>query len=156
MKTILLRVVLALAVALLLCLAANAVEKIPVRTLAKGAFSGITTPKQEVIKDQAAWEKFWNAHHAKAKSAPKLPAVDFGKEMIIAVTMGRKNSGGYSVEITGVAAAANRLRVSVKQTLPKPGAMVITALTAPFHFVAVPKSDLPAEFVETPSVEKSK
>ena len=156
MKRILLSSLLTLGFTLVICLAADAVDKIAVRTVAKGAFSGVTEAKQEVIKTEAAWDKFLSAHHANAKSAPQLPAVDFAREMVIAVTMGRKNSGGYAVEITGVEATANRLKISVKRTSPVPGAIVITALTAPFHFVAVPKSDLRPEFVDTPAAEKAK
>src|SRR5262249_49508438 len=110
----------------------------------------------EILKDQTAWEKFWSAHCATTKPTPRIPAVDFAKEMVLAVTMGRKNSGGYAIEITGVEATANRLKIFVKRTSPAPGAITITALTAPFHFVAVPRSDLQSEFVDAPTPEKSK
>ena len=156
MKSILLLIVPALSATMLVSLAAGAVEKITMRTLTKGAFSGVTEAKQEVMKTQAAWDKFLAAHHANTKSAPQLPAVDFSKDMVIATTMGRKSSGGYSIEITGVETNANRLRISVKRTSPAPGAIVITALTAPFHFVAVPKSELKPEFVDAPTADKAK
>jgi hypothetical protein len=68
--------------------------------------------------------------------------------MVIAVTMGRRSTGGYSIEITRVERVGNRLRVEVTRTAPPRGAMTIQALTAPFHFVAVPASDLPVRFVE--------
>ena len=156
MKGILFLSVLALSATMLVNLAPGAVEKITIRTLAKGAFSGVAEAKQEVIKTQTAWDKFLAAHHANTKAAPQLPAVDFSKDMVIAATMGRKNSGGYSIEITGVETNANRLRVSVRRTSPAPGAIVITALTAPFHFVAVPKSELKPEFVDAPAADKAK
>ena len=156
MKSILICCFLAAGVAWFICLTAGAVEKIAMRTLAKGAFSGVREAKQEVIKGQAAWDKFLSAHQANAKSAPQIPAVDFAKEMVIAVTMGRKSSGGYSIEIIGVEAAANRLKISVKRNSPVPGAITITALTAPFHFVAVHRSDLRPEFVDAPAAEKAR
>ena len=156
MKSILIYCFLAAGVAWFICLTAGAVEKIAMRSLAKGAFSGVTDAKRELIKDRTAWEKFLSAHGANAKPAPQLPAIAFSKEMVIAVTMGRKNSGGYAIEITGVEATANRLKITVKRTSPASGAIVITALTAPFHFVAVPKSDLRPEFVDAPAAEKAK
>ncbi len=155
MKTLFLAL-LALGGTLPVCLSADAVVKITMRTLAMGAFSGITEARQEVIKNQAAWNKFIAVHHTNTKSSPQLPAVDFAREMVIAVTLGRKNSGGYGIEITGVEAAANRLKVTVKGTAPASGAMVIAALTAPFHFVAVPQSDLKPEFEEAPRATKAK
>ena len=143
-------------VLLAVCLAAGALERVSIRSLASGAFSGITEARQEVIKSQVSWDKFLAAHQANTRSGPKLPAVDFSKEMVIAVTMGRKNSGGYAIEITGVETTRDALKVFVKRTSPAPGAITIAALTAPFHCVAAPKSDLRVEFVDTPAPEKAR
>ena len=74
--------------------------------------------------------------------------------MVIVVTMGTKRTGGYSIEIVGAGPAGKKLKVSVKQTSPAPGAMTIQALTAPFHFVAVPRNELEPEFVEAAPAQK--
>jgi hypothetical protein len=71
--------------------------------------------------------------------------------MVIAVTMGTRPTGGHKVEITRVEETSGRLEVSVKQTSPPKGAMTIQMLTAPFHFVAVPRSERKVEFVELKS-----
>ena len=126
----------------------------PARSLAKGAFSGIKEAKQELIKDAAQWEKLWKQHALSANSGEKTPSVDFSKEMVIVATMGVKRTGGYAIEIVGVEVADQSLKISVKQSSPPPGALTIQALTAPFHFVAVPKSDLKPEFVEAPDQKK--
>ncbi len=123
-------------------------ESLPLRKIAKGALSGIAEARQEVIKDQAAWERWWTKHAVKGNSLETIPTIDFSKEMVIAVTMGRRNTGGHSIEITTAETAGQQLKISVRRTSPPPGAMVMQALTAPFHFVSVPKSDLPPEFVE--------
>lgn len=123
-------------------------RSLPVRSLARGAFSGIKEAKHEIIRDTDGWEKFWKQHSVPGSSAAKIPAVNFSKEMAIAVTMGVKRTGGYTIEIVRVEMAGKTLRIFVKQTSPPPGALTIQALTAPFHFVAVPRSDLKAEFVE--------
>jgi hypothetical protein len=148
MKLFLVSFVLACGMAMVGCLIANAADEKAVRTLSKGAFSGISQAKQEVIKDQPTWEKFWAKHNVAMKPSAQLPKVDFSKEMVIAVTLGKKTSGGYSIEIMAVEPTASALKISVKRTSPAPGAIVITALTAPFHFVAVPKSDLKPQFVD--------
>ena len=59
-----------------------------------------------------------------------------------------KRTGGYTIESVRVEPSEKSLRIFVKQTSPPPGALTIQALTAPFHFIAVPKSDLKAEFVD--------
>jgi hypothetical protein len=131
-------------------------ESLPIRTLAKGAFSAIQEPGQEVIKDKDTWERVWSRHAAGGKPAAPLPKVDFSKEIVVVVTMGRKNTGGYSVQVTRVEPVANKLRISVQKASPPPGGMAIQALTSPFHMIAVPKSDLAPEFVETAGPEKKK
>jgi len=138
----------ALSLAFLLnCCAANGAQTLPIRSLKKGAFSGIREAKQEVVKSADAWEKLWKQHATAAGESEKIPAVDFSKEMVVVATMGTKRTGGYAIEIVGVEAKDKTLKISVKKTSPPPDAFTIQALTAPFHFVAVPKSNLKPEFV---------
>ncbi len=140
---------------LLTCVAANGAKTLPIRSLKKGAFSGIREAKQEVVKTADAWEKLWKQHATAAGEPEKIPAVDFSKEMVVVATMGTKRTGGYAIEIVGVEAKDKTLKISVKKSSPPPDAMTIQALTAPFHFVAVPKSNLKPEFVEVkPSHKK--
>jgi hypothetical protein len=121
---------------------------LPMRTVAKGAFSGITSARQVIIKDKAAWNKLWAQHSLNQAAASSAPELDLAKEMVIVVTLGRRNTGGYTIEIVKVEADDKRLRIAVQRKAPPPGAMVIQALTAPFHMAAIPRSDLKAEFVE--------
>lgn len=119
------------------------------RTLAKGAFSGITEATQRIIKDRETWGQLW-ARHSGFRSPPEpIPAVNFDKEMVIVVTLGRQRTGGYAIEITRVQADGKHLKIFVKRSAPPPGAMTIQALTAPFLMVAIPRSGLPPEFVAT-------
>jgi hypothetical protein len=135
------------------CVLPSAAASVPLRNLGKGASSGIKEPTEEVIRNQAAWDKFW-ARHAGQANAP-APEIDFSKDMVIAVTLGRKTSGGYSIQISKVEAVGDRLKVSVVRTAPAPGAMTTQALTAPFHMVVVPQSDLKPEFVEVKPAAKT-
>jgi hypothetical protein len=137
------------------CVNADDAQPLVIRSLAKGTFSGIKEARQEVIRDAAAWGQFWKQHSPSAGSVEKIPAVDFAKEMVIAVTMGIKRTGGYTIEIVRVEPAGKSLKIFVKQTSPPPGSLSIQALTAPFHFVAVPRSDLKPEFVEVKPAGKN-
>lgn len=130
------------------CVAANGAQTLPIRSLKKGAFSGIREARQEVVKTANAWEKLWKQHATAAGESDKIPTVDFSKEMVVLATMGTKRSGGYTIEIVSVETKDKTLKISVKKSSPPPDAMTIQALTAPFHFVAVPKSNLKPEFVE--------
>jgi hypothetical protein len=130
------------------CVTASSEDSIPLRSLAKGGFSGIQEAKQEVITEKKAWEQIWSKHSKSRTPAAAPPEVDFEKEMVIAVTMGSKRTGGYAVEIARVEITEKKLKILVKESSPPPGAMTLQALTAPFHFVAVPKSNLKPEFVK--------
>ncbi len=138
------------------CLAPGGADSFPMRALAKGAFSALLEPKEEVIKDKAQWEKVWAKHITSTKTSEKAPEVDFAKEMVIAVALGRRSTGGYKVDVTKVEEASGKLRIVVTKSSPPPGAMAIQALTAPFCFVAIPKSDLPPEFVDVSTPPKGK
>ena len=140
--------------ALLDCTGAEGPQSLPIRSLAKGALSGSREARQEIIRKPADWETLWGQHVTSAGAATKIPAVDFSKEMVIVATAGTQRTGGHAIEIVRVEKDDKKLRVFIKQTAPPPGAMTLQVLTAPFHFVAVPRSDLPPEFVAAKSVDK--
>lgn len=131
------------------------IEGLPMRSLAKGAMSGIRQAQRSVIRSPAAWRQFWDRHVLDRSPKPPPPAVDFEREMVLTVNMGMRRSGGYSVEIVEVSRKSGRIRVQVEETVPKPGSMVIMALTAPFHYVAVPRHDVPVTFVPEPNRPES-
>lgn len=127
------------------CAGSPSTGELPVRNLAKGAFSALETEGELVIRNRTEWSELWQ-NHARMQTGTAIPEVDFEREMVIAVTLGRRSTGGYGIEITRVERMGNGIRVEVTRTAPAPGAMTIQALTAPFHFVAVPTSDLPVSF----------
>ena len=122
-------------------------EDVPFRKLDQGAYSGITEATNRVIRAEGDWEKLWKRHGALRVPPEPAPAVDFEKEMVVAVLMGQKPTGGHAVEIKRIEATASRLRITVERNEPGPDAIVTQALTAPFHFVAVRRSELKPEFV---------
>lgn len=130
-------------------LAANGAEPLELRNIAKGGVSGIVETKQLVVTNASEWAKLWSAHRANTRGDTQLPEVAFVKEMVVFVAMGQQRTGGYSVEIVKVEPGEKTLKILVKRKSPPKGAMVTQALTAPFHIVAVPRSELKPEFVET-------
>ena len=60
------------------------------RTIDKGTESNVDDAKTVVVRDAAAWKKLWQGH------APDraLPAVDFSREMVVAVFMGSRPTSG--------------------------------------------------------------
>jgi len=75
------------------------------------------------------------------------PPVDFSRDMVVALFMGERGTGGYEIEITRVERVESGLVVQYRRTSPDPGAMLSQALSQPFHLVKLPRNDGPVIFV---------
>lgn len=133
-------------------LAASAVEvAVPLETriLLRGQNARAEEPSVSVVRDDVAYGKLWS--HLAAAGAAR-PAVDFAKEAVVAAFMGRKSTGGFSVELVGAERLADgTVVVRLRNLAPKPGMMVTQALTSPFVVLAVPAGQdarVSVEFVE--------
>ena len=128
--------------------AADAPEVIKFRSIARGGFSGIFEAKECVVTNASEWAKFWTLHRPNARVETKMPEVDFTTEMVACVALGRQRTGGYSVEIVKAESNEGVIQIFVKRKTPRKGAIVTMALSAPFHFAALPRSDWKLKFVE--------
>jgi protease stability complex PrcB-like protein len=112
-------------------------DRVSFKTIAKGVRSGVREPSQIAVRSQSEWQKLWRQHTSTSTVPAPLPVVDFDKEMVAAVFLGEKPSGGYGVEISSAEVADSSLTVFVKETSPKPGAIVTQAINQPFHIVRI-------------------
>ncbi len=104
-------------------------------TINSDLMSGIDRPQQTVVRTADEWQALWQRH---APGRP-APAVDFTRNMVVAVFLGSRSSGGYQVEITGVRSVGNTLVVQWAERRPGPGMVAAQVMTAPAHFVTVPQ-----------------
>ena len=118
------------------------------RPVAQGAHSSINERRQSVIRTAAEWNKLW-AEHSALSSDKTPPAVDFSKEMVLAVFLGTRTSGGYSVKVTDARVVGKKLMVSAEETAPGPGRIRSHVITSPFAMVAVKASKQPVEWTVT-------
>jgi hypothetical protein len=80
---------------------------------------------------------------------PRLPRVDFKREMLIMVTQGRTGTLGYGIRIIGVDSGRRRLTVHAETTAPGANCVVPEALSAPYHVVRVRRTTKPVVFERT-------
>ncbi len=119
----------------------SASTTIPFTTIDKGQFSGIDNAVTEVYRTATEFENFWTRHRSTSpdnNGSNNIPNVDFSKEMVIAVCMGVKNTGGYDIEITSVDRGDNVNdvnTVAVNFMTSSPSGMATGALTQPFHII---------------------
>jgi hypothetical protein len=113
----------------------------------RGTDSGVTERLAKAITTQAEWSDLWKRHKSTVVPAPELPSVDFSKNTVLAVFAGQKNSGGYSITVTGVIpAGSDKVRVVVDENSPPEGAMTTQALTQPFDIIRINKPGQKAIF----------
>ncbi|WP_294819984.1 protease complex subunit PrcB family protein [uncultured Flavobacterium sp.] len=68
-----------------------------------------------------------------------VPSVDFEKNNIVALFMGQKNSGGYSIGVKSISIENNVATIKVLETVP--AGMATMAITNPYCIVMVPKTE---------------
>ena len=112
-------------------------SQVSFQTISKGNRSGVREFLQSVVRNQREWETLWQRHTAAETNPSPPPAVDFNKEIAIAIFLGEKPTGGYAVEITLIERKDGALVIDYKELNPAPGGMVTQALTQPFHMVRV-------------------
>mgnify|MGYP001627120910 CR=1 FL=1 len=123
-------------------------KQLPIIAEWKGNHCGITEPKRVVITDPKEWSEIWKQIHRGKIPIPEVPAIDFNKNMVLAVFMGQKPTSGYAIQITEVAHSNGEVVAKLKETAPAKGAIVLQVLTQPFQIVVVPKVDTQVRFVE--------
>ena len=99
--------------------------------------SGVDRPQQSVARTAAEWQTLWQ-QHAPGRS---LPPVDFAKNMVVAVFLGSRPSGGYEAQITGVRLEGGMLVVQWAERRPAPGQTAAQVMTSPAHIATVARHE---------------
>jgi hypothetical protein len=98
----------------------------------KGQFSGALQSAQRVIESAAQWQALWSEIGQAAPAAP-----DFKSSFAVAVFLGQRSTGGYSVEWlepdSGGAATVVRYKES------KPQGITMQVLTQPYSVKVFPR-----------------
>ncbi|MBI5574506.1 MAG: protease complex subunit PrcB family protein [Elusimicrobia bacterium] len=111
-----------------------------------GYYSGYKVAGTKVFTNNDSWENFWQEHTKNQIPAPRLPVVDFNKEMAVAVFMGEQKTGGYAIQIVNIEKIKNKIIVRYKETVPSKNTAVTEVITQPYHIKVIEKSDLPVVF----------
>jgi hypothetical protein len=104
------------------------------RSLDRGLHSAIGAPRLATARTAAEWETLWRLHGGERTR----PAVDFSKELVVAVFLGSRPTAGFAVEIIGLREDGPALVVQYRETRPPAGAILAQVLTMPYHIAAVP------------------
>jgi hypothetical protein len=105
------------------------------KTIESTQSSGVERPRQAVARTQEAWLALWKEHAGAGRSAPR---VDFPSRMAVAVFLGSRSTGGYSVDILGTRLEGATLVVEWRERAPDPRDITAQVLTSPAHLVEMP------------------
>lgn len=112
----------------------------------KGYYCGYTAPSRMVIFTQEQWREIWREMHSFILPVPETPKINFEKQMVLAVFMGKKNSGGYEIKISKITKTEEKILVEVIEKKPSPESFRTMALTSPYHIVVIKKYPLAVNF----------
>lgn len=119
----------------------------PVENVYADNHSGLPGPLRCVIRTEAEWRAFWVAA-AGGTLKPSLPAVNFGRQMVLAAVMEPQGSTGYAIGITSASAVDDSVIAVVRQTSPGAGCTVGALVTTPLHVARIPRTKRPVRFSE--------
>ncbi len=118
----------------------------------RGKYGDIVEGTQAVLRNEDELADFWAKLHegqtgAHEDALPDPPPVDFDARMVVAIVLGERSTGGYSVDIDRVVADEDEgaMRVEFVETVPGDACAATQVLTSPYILVAVNVQDGPAD-----------
>ena len=103
------------------------------RRIGQWTRTGIGEARRQVIRDANAWANFWSE-----LGVGERPAIDFTRDLVIAVAAGQRPTGGYEIAVDHVRQSNEELTVEVVETTPGPNCLTTPSLTQPVDIVIVP------------------
>ncbi|WP_417352677.1 protease complex subunit PrcB family protein [Flavobacterium alkalisoli] len=104
--------------------------------LTESGYGGHETAFNEVITSQERLDELYRELNIES-----IPTVDFDNNNVVALFMGQKPSGGYSIGIDNVKIENKTAFVKVKTTKPKAGENVTMALMQPYCIATITKTN---------------
>jgi protease stability complex PrcB-like protein len=102
-------------------------------------------PARLVIRDEAAWQRYWSA----SRSAGAVPQVDFARNVVVVAALGQRPSGGYRVTMNIASASDAEIILDVVEEVPGPTCIATMAVTYPRDIIVVAAQNRTIQFRET-------
>jgi PrcB C-terminal len=114
----------------------DASGSLPIRRIGQWTTSGIYSPERTVLRNDSTYARFWEA-----LGVGQRPAVDFSRDVVIAVAAGQRPTGGHAIAVERVARVGKAMMVEVVETVPGPGCWTAQQVTQPVDVVVVAAAD---------------
>ncbi len=93
------------------------------------------------LHDNPSWTAFWAKHRGNHVPVPEAMQVDFAKDVAIAVVLGTRGNGGYSIEVKQLEFTIGNYHVEATETQPGSNCFTSKAITNPYHIIILPRVD---------------
>ncbi|GAB1309772.1 hypothetical protein KH5_24550 [Urechidicola sp. KH5] len=107
--------------------------------LIKDSSGGFQSAKNSVIKSQSDLEQLYAQINKTRKPGYQVPEIDLKEEMVLALFMGERSSGGYSITVSKIVEKEDAMEVHYVETAPK--GMATMAITQPFYMCKTKRSE---------------
>lgn len=114
-------------------------QEITFEVLLEGTHGGYKDAEFMVIDNSKDLKQIYTHLNKIRKPGFPIPKINFEKELVLALFMGEKSSGGYTILISEIEEVKDKVHVFIKKT--KPEGMAATVITRPFYFCKIPKTD---------------
>lgn len=104
--------------------------------LARGTNANASAPSVRTATTAAQLQTLYAVAYGRQTTVPTPPTLN--NETVVAVFMGQRNTGGYSVNVEEVSTSGSTLNVRVRFTAPGPDVLTTQALTSPWVMIKVP------------------
>ena len=121
-------------------------------SIAFAQYSGVWQAENLVVRDARTWADLWQRIYADVNPAPPTPSIDFTQEMVVAVALGARNTGGYNVLLTGATHDTGGVLIRASETSPGPHCFTTQAFSQPIDLARVARSDQAVRFAVTQRV----
>jgi PrcB C-terminal len=109
--------------------------------------TGFNQPADKVVTSKKEFARVWSQVYANFSPQPKVPAIDFSKEMILVIAMGQQTSGGHSIRVERIwDNGGERTGVISMGHSPGKGCMTPASMTAPVEIVRLERPRKPIKF----------
>lgn len=102
----------------------------------EGSYCQIKEIGAHTIQNKSDWEKFWHRHSGNSQSQP--PKVDFRWNTVVAMYLGEKRTGGYSIKVKEIVDTGEDLLIFTEKTTPE-GGFATMAFSQPFCIIKFKK-----------------
>ncbi len=86
-----------------------------IRRIGQWSNTGIAESRRLVIRDNQTWTAFW-----RELNVGDQPQVDFNRNVVVAVAMGQRSSGGYDIAVQGVSGDSRGVDRRCGRDFPRP------------------------------------